>query len=131
MKHRIDIDDEVYDALAERRRGFEQPNDVLRRLLFLGDTSTSQPSQLHVGRLAPLMNAGLVKSGDVLRHERVRKGQVFTAAVTDDGLLRTNLGTYSAPSPALKDLVGTEIDGWRNWIHVDSGKTLDELRKSL
>ncbi|MGW5223187.1 restriction system modified-DNA reader domain-containing protein [Nocardia sp. NPDC004085] len=131
MEHEIVVDDEVYSALAELRRGFEQPNDVLRRLLLTDDSSASIPSPPRIGRLAPLMDAGLVKSGDALRHERVRKGQIFTATIKDGGLISTDKGIYTAPSPALKDLVGTEIDGWHNWIHISSGKSLRELRNSL
>jgi len=136
MEHEIVVDDEVYNALAQHRRGFEQPNDVLRRLLFASDddpiahtANISSPPRL--GRLLPLMEAGLVKSGDELRHERVRKGQVLKATIAEGGLLRTEKGIYSAPSPALKALVGTEIDGWHKWIHTRSGKTLRELRNML
>ena len=32
---RIDIDNEVYEALGKQALGFETPNDVLRRLLGL------------------------------------------------------------------------------------------------
>ncbi|MFF0491409.1 hypothetical protein ACFYTQ_20490 [Nocardia sp. NPDC004068] len=133
MEHQISVDEEVFDALVQHRQGFEQPNDVLRRLL-LGDPparpETFKLSKSRTGRLAPLLAAGLLEAGDELRHERVRKGQVFTAIVTSEGMLQTSEGVYSAPSPALKTLVGTEVDGWHNWVHVRSGKTLRELRES-
>jgi hypothetical protein len=136
MEHEIVVDDEVYNALAQHRIAFEDPNDVLRRLLLTGDAvpaisaaASSGPPRL--GRLAPLISAGLVASGDELRHERVRKGDVFTATIIDGGRVRTDKGIYSEPSPALRELVGSEINGWHNWTHTRSGKTLRELRNSL
>ncbi|MFE3545222.1 hypothetical protein ACFXK0_19860 [Nocardia sp. NPDC059177] len=131
-RHEIQIDDEVYDALVRLREGFEQPNDVLRRLLLDGaPRPVTKPDPLVVGRLSTLIDAGLVGVGDRLRHERVRKGQVFIGVVTKGGGISTERGIYEAPSRALKDLVGTEIDGWQHWTHVPSGKSLRELRGEL
>ncbi|UNN05196.1 hypothetical protein [Rhodococcus opacus] len=134
MGRKIEIDDEVYHVLEQNVRGFEQPNDVLRRLLIAGDVDSGAPNAeelSHRGRLAPLLDSGLVAIGDELRHERVRKGQVCTAVIASGGQIQTPRGIYSAPSPALKDLVGSEIDGWHNWTHTRSGKSLRELRNSL
>ncbi|MFC6695193.1 hypothetical protein [Nocardioides daphniae] len=80
------------------------------------------------GKLLPLIQAELVAAGDVLVHERKRKGDKFEAVVTQQGWLDIGGRPYQAPSPALGDLVGSQIDGWRNWTHVKSGKTLRELR---
>ncbi|MFF0541217.1 hypothetical protein ACFYTF_00085 [Nocardia thailandica] len=135
MEHTISIDDEVYQALVRNRRGFEQPNDVLRRVLFLEggepEVVAAEPPTVQVGRLSMLLDAGLIEVGDQLSHRRVRKGQVLEAEVAAGGAIRTSRGIYAAPSPALGDLVGTAIDGWHNWIHVRSGKSLRELRSSL
>ncbi|WP_433656864.1 hypothetical protein ACQPW1_36255 [Nocardia sp. CA-128927] len=136
MGRSIEIDDEVYQALGHRVRGFESPNDVLRRLLIpnksdIAPGDTAGPAKSQTGRLAPLISSNLVKSGDELRHERVRKGQTFVATVTPDGLIQTEKGVYVAPSPALRDLVGSQIDGWQNWVHTPSGMTLRQLRSSL
>ncbi|WP_181698179.1 hypothetical protein [Nocardia sp. GTS18] len=135
MNHQISVDDDVYQALVHNRRGFEQPNDVLRRLLLDGEKPSVEGLVMDViprrGRLSALVDAGLVAVGDQLRHERVRKGQVVVAEIVEGGSIRTANGLYSAPSPALKDLVGTDIDGWHNWIHVPSGRTLRELRSEL
>ncbi|MEV6556396.1 hypothetical protein AB0M22_11825 [Nocardia sp. NPDC051756] len=136
MEHELVVDNEVFEALVAARRGFESANDVLRRLL-LGSRSTgttknmTNSGQQRAGQLAALLERGLIESGDELRHERVRSGQVFVAEVLDDGLLRTDKGIYSAPSPALKALVGSDINGWQNWIHTRSDKTLSQLRDSL
>ncbi|KAF0849569.1 restriction system modified-DNA reader domain-containing protein [Nocardia caishijiensis] len=135
MNHQISVDDDVYQALVRNRRGFEQPNDVLRRLLLDGEPPNAQGLVMEAiprrGRLSALVDARLVAAGDQLRHERVRKGQVVVAEIVEGGSIRTVNGLYSAPSPALKDLVGTDIDGWHNWIHVPSGRTLRELRSEL
>ena len=136
MEHSISVDDEVYGALVRNRQGFEQPNDVLRRILLSGESpkvvcGDAAGQAPRIGRLSALVDAGLVDIGDQLRHERVRKGQVLVGEVIEGGSIRTVNGVYSAPSPALKGLVGTDIDGWHNWIHVRSGKSLRELRASL
>ncbi|WP_024802596.1 hypothetical protein [Nocardia sp. BMG51109] len=155
MRHTIVVEDEVFNVLVQHRRGFEQPNDVLRRLLITGDVdpvgsdngsnagNTSDgfaPSgesnvygtdPLRPGRLAQLIDAGLIAAGDQLRHERIRRGQTLEAVVTANGCLQTKRGVYEAPSPALRELVGSQIDGWKAWVHVRSGKSLRELRDSL
>jgi len=129
----IEIDDDVYAELERHVRGFEQPNDVLRRLLLKeeagkGGADVAAP---RAGRLLPLIGAGLLAPDDALRHEQARKGGVFAATVTASGWLRTRKGLYQAPSPALTDLVGSQIDGWANWVHVPSGKSLRRLRDEL
>ncbi|MBF6171803.1 hypothetical protein [Nocardia blacklockiae] len=152
MKHTIVIDDEVFSMLVKHRQDFEQPNDVLRRLLITGGSESFRASSgLGItggatesidsfghgvetgrpGRLVQLVKAGLVAAGDELRHDRVRSGQTLKATVTANGSLQTSQGFYDAPSPALRDLVGSQVDGWKNWVHVRSGKSLRELRDSL
>ncbi|MFB9236289.1 hypothetical protein ACFFWC_12135 [Plantactinospora siamensis] len=130
--HRIEIDDEVYAVLEHNVKGFEQPNDVLRRLLLGGSdgqgggaphTSLSVP-----GALADLISDGPIMPGDTLSHVQVRKGRSFTATVEADGWIKTDKGRYRKPSPALAALVDTSIDGWLNWRHDRSRKTLRELR---
>ena len=129
MNRRIEITDDVYDALATHVQGFEQPNDVLRRILNLDATAPSAaPTTQHRGRLAPLLEAGRLMAGDTLQHIRPRRGDSFTATVDEHGFVVTEHGRYEAPSPALSKLVGSQIDGWKNWKHAKSGHTLSELR---
>jgi hypothetical protein len=133
---KIPIDDEVYALLEDNVRGFEQPNDVLRRLL-LGSNRARPPrrgpagggTRSPRGKLAPLIASGTIKAGDTLTHAQVRKGQIWTSAVEPDGRIRTDQGRYDSPSPALGDLTNTSVDGWRNWTHDRSGKTLHQLRQ--
>ncbi|QIS06607.1 hypothetical protein F5X71_33730 [Nocardia brasiliensis] len=140
MENVIAVDDAVYAALVAARVGFESPNDVLRRLLLPEAASAATFKDVkdevagraaRSGQLATLLDRGLIEIGDTLRHTRVRKGQVFSAEVLEGGLIRTEKGVYSSPSPALKALVGSEINGWHHWIHTSSEKTLAQLRDSL
>src|SRR4051794_33860941 len=114
---RIEIDEDVYAALAERAKGFDTPNDVLRRLLLEGSAAAADraPSGFDAstspGALAALIDAGSVKPGDSLLHTKVRSGQTFIGTVESDGWVRTKLGRYKAPSRALGELVGTAING--------------------
>lgn len=133
VMHRIEIDDDVYAELERHVKGFEQPNDVLRRLL-LKDKARAVKVDVTAGKrgkLLPLIESGFIKTGDKLKHEQTRKGNVFEAEVTDMGWITTGKGVYQAPSPALVDLVGSQIDGWANWTHAASGKSLRSLRYEL
>jgi hypothetical protein len=74
----------------------------------------------------------LVQGGDQLTHTRKRSGLTFHAFVTQDGWTELPDGrVFKGPSPALKEYVGTEIDGNHNWTHDASGKTLRQLINSL
>ena len=128
MPHRIEIDDDVYAELERHVKGFEQPNDVLRRLFLKDAQATKSVAPTRKGKLLFLLQAELIEEGDVLFHERKRKGDRFEATVTANGWLVVNGNLYQSPSPALGDLVGTQIDGWHNWTHEKSGRTLRQLR---
>ena len=138
---RIEIDDEVYAEMENLVRGFEQPNDVLRRVLLTATavllkapaaeapsigrpTSTSLP-----GALVSLIANGSMAPRDTLSYVQVRKGRSFKGVVEADGWIRTDLKRYKSPSTALGDLVGTSVNGWANWTHDRSGKTLGQLRQ--
>lgn len=134
----IKIDDEVYALLASHVQGFETPNAVLRRLLLDPKTAVPprQPAPIAPvapsrGKLRALLDAGVVTVGDELEHHRMRSGITYRATVGAGGTVITDLGEFDSPSPALRQLVGTEIDGWANWKHVKSGQALRSLRNGL
>lgn len=128
---RIDIDQDIYDELAKHARGFEQPNQVLRRLI-LGEKQTNVVDRSRPrGSLAPLLDAGLMKPGDRLIHYQKRKKATHTATVEADGNVRTRLGLYRDTSPALGELVGTAISGPALWLHEPSGKSINQLKALL
>ncbi|HVF04912.1 MAG TPA: hypothetical protein VNA20_08740 [Frankiaceae bacterium] len=128
---KIDIDNDVYAYLERHARGFETPNDVLRRLLDVPPAPAGAPARGPRGALAPLLDAGLVKPGDSLVHTQVRKGRTFRATIDAAGWVTTEQGRYRAPSPALRDFVGSEVDGWANWQHERTGRRLRDLRAQL
>jgi hypothetical protein len=87
-------------------------------------------SSIH-GDLMPLIIQGLVVPGDRLRHEKTRTGESFHATVTSSGGLDTSAGHFRAPSTAISRLVGTSRNGWMDWMHVPTGKSLNQLREML
>ena len=141
---KIEIDDEVFEFLQSKAKPLvDTANDVLRRLLlgdladeeFLADTSVALPRpsteplrkrviiRRYPGALSRLIEEGLLHAGDQLTHERKRTGQMSHAIVTSEGWVRLpDNQVFSAPSPALKACVGTEIDGWASWRHVRSNR---------
>lgn len=131
--HRIEIDDDVYTELERHVRGFERPNDVLRRLLLPAAGQASEPrvdARRRPGKLHALLEAGLINVGDTLKHHQPRKHRTFTATVEEGGWITTENGPYESPSPALAECVGSQIDGWAYWIHEPTGKSLRQLRGS-
>lgn len=130
---RIEIDDDVYAELESHAKGFEQPNDVLRRLLLGANSSHTGPpvqdSPSLDGALAGIVAKGLIRPGETLSHVQVRRGRRFVATVEADGWIKTDVSRYKDPSPALGKLTGTSLNGWHHWRHDRSGKRLSELRK--
>ncbi|WP_433212031.1 hypothetical protein ACQP00_51645 [Dactylosporangium sp. CS-047395] len=139
----IEVDDEVFAFLQQHCEPLvDTPNDVLRRLL-LGGGSEESPKRLEAatvarprvlrrkGALSPLIKAGLIAPGDVLRHEQPRRRMVHEATVTAHGWVRLADGRlFSTPSRALAEQTGTTINGW-GYVHVPSGKPLYELRAQV
>lgn len=79
----------------------------------------------------PLINAGVLAPGDVLRHEQPRRRMVHDVTVTPRGWLKLADGrSFPTPSLALAEQTGTTINGWI-YIHVPSGKPLHELRDQV
>ncbi|MFF7459081.1 hypothetical protein [Kitasatospora sp. NPDC008115] len=130
----IQIDDEVFAYLQRHSEPLvDTPNDVLRRLLLDGERPASDPAGSRpTGALMPLIEAGLVRPGDQLRHTQSRLKFTYTATVTADGWIDIPDGrTFRLPSPALKAQVGYDVSGWAQYVHVPSGATLAELRERL
>ncbi len=79
----------------------------------------------------PLIDAGIVAAGDLLRHEQPRRRMVHEATITARGWLKLVDGqTFPTPSRALAEQTGTTINGW-SYVHVPSGKPLLELRAQI
>ncbi|CAI7977243.1 hypothetical protein MXD62_16095 [Frankia sp. Mgl5] len=134
MTEKIEVDDEVFAYLqAQARPLIDNANDVLRRLLLgSGHAGKDESEARRAGNLARLVSAGLVQAGDRLTHTRKRSGETYHAVVTADGWTELPDGrSFAGPSPALREYVGTQIDGNKNWTHDASGKSLRQLLDML
>ena len=129
MKHKIEVDEEVFEELQRRAKPFvDTPNDVLRRALLTGTAVASARATRRPGHLIRLIQAGLVQPGDRVTHTRKRSGERYHAIITDDGWTELPDGrAFIGPSPALREYVHTQINGNANFVHDNSGKTLSEL----
>jgi hypothetical protein len=137
MPHTIEVDDEVFAFLQRHAEPLvDSVNDVLRRLLLSGSpapearTTTRAQARLS-GDLLPYIAAGLVGAGDELVHEQPRKGLLHVAVITERGTLLVGQSEFQKVSPALKSCVGHEINGWGQWTHRPSGRTLQTFRDEL
>ncbi|HEX7659507.1 MAG TPA: hypothetical protein VF444_08510 [Pseudonocardiaceae bacterium] len=127
---KIDVDDDVFDFLVRNARPFEEPtpNDVLRRVLL--HSPTSGASAQTTGALKPLIDAGKLRPGDKLVHHQPRNRRTFEARVTSDGFIELPDGRrFAKPSPALKEFVGHQINGWDHWVVDRTGRTLTALKE--
>lgn len=134
----IRVDDEVYALLqAEAKPFVDTPNTVLRRKYGLDPDaagSTANPPTAPAGRVGKLLDVGLLNPMDELTWDRRQHGRKHVAWVTKEGSLQLDDGTiqvFATPSGAARHLAGYEVNGWRNWRHTRSGKTLDELWSEL
>ncbi|MFF6867282.1 hypothetical protein [Streptomyces sp. NPDC012450] len=130
----IEIDDDVFAFLQRHSEPLvDTPNTVLRRLLLSDEgSSTGKTAVRKAGDLLPIIEAGLAAPGDKLQHHQPRRQQTHEATITADGWVELPDGrAFPKPSPALKAQTGSEINGWGKYIHVPSGRVLQELREKV
>ncbi|MDQ1013143.1 hypothetical protein QFZ82_007628 [Streptomyces sp. V4I23] len=127
---KIEIDDEVFAYLQRHSEPLvDTPNDVLRREL-LGKKKPDAEQARGPGALMFIIEAGLVAPGDKLQHHQPRRQRTHEATVTADGWVEIPDGrTFAQPSPALKAQTGSDINGWGQYVHLPSGRRLQELRE--
>ena len=110
------------------------PVDVIRRLVNM-PSPYAKPwykGSQQDGHLLVLIRHGLIAAGDELVYERPRRGDSFTATVTDNGWLALSDGRKArSPSGAVMLLVGKTDNGFKVWRHIKSGKKLEELRAEI
>lgn len=133
---KIDLPEDLYHELERLAVPFEDtsPVDVIRRLVSMPRpyAKSSRKGSQQDGHLLMLVRHGLIAAGDMLVYERPRRGDSFTATVTDDGWLALSDGRKArSPSGAIKLLVGTTDNGFKAWRHFPSGKKLEELRAEI
>jgi site-specific DNA-methyltransferase (adenine-specific) len=85
------------------------------------------------GPLAPLLRAGLLKSGDRLYFQQPRAERSAFASVRADGSLIVDglPHKYRSPSQAASAVTGSVINGWTLWHRVEDDRRLDSLRDEL
>jgi hypothetical protein len=117
-------------------------NAALRAALGLGlgeETPAQRPSKprpsLHttwrIGKLRPLLDAGLLHDGQPLTWYRRQRGETHTATVTAEGFLADAEGRHHlSPDQCATALSGYPCKGWKSWRIAD-GTTLDQLRNRL
>jgi hypothetical protein len=136
----IQLDDDIVTALSARARAGESVNDVLRGLLAAVAPERLAPVvtlPAQRSRVAPLhrkdsefralISLGLLEPGDRLVHQRPR-GELHLAVVREDGSVELGDGTvHDSPSTALSATVETSRNGWKDWRHERTQRTLAEL----
>ncbi|OMI40272.1 hypothetical protein [Streptomyces sparsogenes] len=130
----IEIDDDVFAFLQRHSEPLvDTPNAVLRRLLLSDeDSPTGKTAVRKSGDLLPIIEAGLAAPGDKLQHHQPRRQLTHEATITADGWVELPDGrAFPKPSPALKAQTGSEINGWGKYIHIPSGRVLQELREKV
>ena len=132
MAPTIRVDDEVYAALQAEAQAFvDTPNTVLRGSSgsICGRDDHRQPAAGYaIGRIGKLLEDRILNPMDELTWNRRQHGMKHVAWVTREGALQLDDGTlHGTPSGAACHLAGYEVNGWRQWRHAASGKTLDEL----
>ncbi|MET9427904.1 MULTISPECIES: hypothetical protein [unclassified Streptomyces] len=127
---KIEIDDEVFAYLQRHSEPLvDTPNDVLRRELLGKQKPDAEQVVRGPGSLMFIIEAGLAAPGDKLQHHQPRRQRTHEATITADGWVELADGrVFAQPSPALKAQTGSDINGWGQYIHLPSGRRLQELR---
>ncbi|MET8225341.1 hypothetical protein [Streptomyces sp. NPDC005301] len=97
----------------------------------IGSTAGSgEPAtQTGPGRLAPMLEAGDLKVGEVLYWSRPRLGVRHEASVLPNGWLSFEGKPYRTPSGAAVAAAGSQADGWTAWRRQRDGVIIGSLRK--
>lgn len=108
----IPIDFEVFKALTSQLESPQDSyNDVLRRLLRLGDASpTRSPTAL--ASKSWIVDGAVFPVGTEFRARY--KGHNHTGRV-EDGFLVVNGNRFDSPSPAAMAITGNSVNGWKFW----------------
>jgi hypothetical protein len=82
--------------------------------------------------ISDLVDAGLLRIGDQLTWSRPRIGQIYSATVTDAGLIELDDGRiFSSPSRAAMEAADVPAyDGWHAWRTI-TGERIGDLRDRL
>lgn len=111
----IDVDFEVWKALTTKRSKEQDGyNDVLRRLLNLGEASVSKSTKQGKAEGRPWVVKGVsFPHGTEFRF--FHKGHQNLARVKEGMLVLENGEQHLSPSSAAKSITRTNINGWNAW----------------
>jgi len=109
----INVDFEVWKELtAKRKDESDTDNDVLRRLLSLGDAKPSQTLPDNTQRKRAHSIGGDVPFGTRLRKRHM--GRLYVGEVTSRGY-EVNGKVHQSPSGAACYITKTKVNGWTWW----------------
>jgi len=144
----VHIDDDVYAVLIRGVSYGITINAALRAVLRLPQLEPPQPASPALnncaprptrtgplrtdhGKLARLLDAGLLQDGQVVTWNRRQLGRIHTATVTATGHLLTDDGElHLSPDSCATALAGHPFAGWKVWRTSD-GTSLSQLRDQL
>lgn len=142
----VRIDDDVYAVLIRGISYGITINAALRAILRLPEPpqpanpaphnvalrpGLTGPRRTDHGKLARLVDAGLLHDGQVVTWHRRDLGHTYTATVTAEGHLLTGDGTlHLSPDSCATALAGYPCRGWNAW-RTSHGTLLSQLRDKL
>ncbi|WP_189705387.1 restriction system modified-DNA reader domain-containing protein [Streptomyces anandii] len=90
----------------------------------------SPATQTTPGGLAPMIESGDLKAGEVLFWSRPRLGVRHEATVLPNGWLSFEGKPYRTPSGAAVAAAGSQADGWTAWRRERDGVIIGSLRRA-
>lgn len=128
LTRQIEIDIDVHKLIEANRTSFsETPNDVLRRLLHLGERTRPSTEPIHGKGL--ITNNTVIPEGTKLR--KILHGVEHTAEVKDGAIVYDEM-KFRTPSAAACAAAKVSANGWIFWDYFDSvrgeWRRLDSLR---
>lgn len=95
-----------------------------------GGEADSPATQTTPGGLAPLIESGDLKAGEVLYWSRPRLGVRHEATVLPNGWLSFDGKPYRTPSGAAVAAAGSQTDGWTAWRRKRDDVIIGSLRRA-
>lgn len=118
----------VPDAIVETRTvGDDLYIDISPKGAAGGPVAATQTTP---GGLAPMIESGDLKVGEVLYWSRPRLGVRHEATILPNGWLSFEGKPYRTPSGAAVAAAGSQADGWTAWRRERDGVIIGSLRKS-
>lgn len=127
----IDVDFDVYKELTVRRQSESDTyNDVIRRLLKLGQAAVSKLSNVTKGAN---FKGVLFPDGTLFRV--TYKGRTYNAEIKDGSWIGEDGVPRASPSEAAHAITETNVNGWRFWSCKRPGdiswQVMDRLRNDV